>query len=195
MADIRRHTGGVEESVSITSQVLGYFVPGAQFVHDVIQHYQERRRRKVTERIKRFVETLDARLARLERDPPSEEEVDLFEKILEAAVREEDQAKSPYYVALVEYYMKERVDPPIVRLLANSFKALSAWELMILRKLHKGGQKVFFRSDVLGQSVFLRLEGLGLYDGKQTHPRKVTPLGKMLREVIELADEAHPDTP
>jgi len=191
MGDLAKRAVG---RVGFTSKLLGHFIPGVGTIGEVIDWYKSQRRKKYVERLKRHLELVDRRLTDLQRQL-TPEEVDLFEEILEAAVREEDKAKSAYYAGLVEYYVRHETDAAVVRLLANSLKALSAWELMILRKLHKGGQKVFFRSDVLGQSVFLRLEGLGLYDGKQTPPRKVTPLGKMLREVIELADEAHPDTP
>ena len=181
MSDMRKQAG---EGVSLASKALGYIWPGAQAVSDVIEWYKSRRIEKQVERLRRFVSAVDTRLACLERKLTSQE-VDLFEEILESAVREEDDAKSVYYAALVQYYMTQEVDAPIVRLLANSLKTLSAWEL----EAFKRGQKRFSPSDVLGQSMLIRLEGLGLYDGKQTRPRKVTPLGKKLREVIDLADE------
>jgi len=160
-------------------------VPGAAAPDDIIEHFKQRNAQRRSKRLETFVQQLADRQADIQREL-TEEEIDLFEEILAAAITAEDEAKLPYYVNCVELYLVEQWAPALVRLVMGALKGLCRIELDALRRFAAGEGGLETGDPLLPrQQLLLRLGALGILPATGTQVRtNLTPVGKKVYEVI-----------
>lgn len=177
--------------ISVVSQVIGYLVPRAQSIHDVIQRIQQRRSKKQFERLEQFVNELNDKV-KLDRSI-EEKEVDLIEEILAAAVQEEEKEKAPIYVALVDIYLQKKLESAVVRLLIEALKTLTVYELDEFVKFSHGGTGPK-KEGFLGEIFWQRLQALGLDPGGVHMRDNITAFGRLVIEVVEASRKSEMDS-
>jgi hypothetical protein len=172
---------------AILAKLLGLKEPVAATLGILIGAISDHR---TQQRLERLVRSVEARLERLEGSFLEPEEPDLLQEILAKAVNDEDEDKTRYYAALIEYCVSGSQDAYQVRLLGDALKSLTAYEIKAFVHFSKHGA---LRHDIpsdLRDIFWDRVCTLGLYQRQMirtNRPEFTTLLGKKFLEVCELA--------
>ena len=171
-------------AVSATAIAQGVQLAGA---------YSQRKKKRVADRYYRMYDRLHKRVEKLEEKVFSEQETDLFVSVMQGALADDEAHKEPFYVAVLEWMLKEKPPAVHVRILAGAVQTLSHLELycFLHENAGKGGRK--HQSD-LDEIVRLnRLSGAGLSHGATSRVRAdATSLGKTLAKYCDLAELEKP---
>jgi|GEM_PF-3359946 len=158
-----------------------------------------RRQRRDAQRLRRLesiVEELDQRLGGFESGNESDERIDLFIEVIEKAILDEDDRKTPFSSAILEWYIRE--NPPIaqVRILADAVTSLSYLELYALideavNRFRKSKNAV---DSQIGKTFYAqRLAHYGLAQSGIRRPESPEPLAKVLIERIDFGALPEPE--
>ena len=127
----------------------------------------------------------------------TEEDVGLFEEILEGIIRDEDDRKISYYVAFVDLYLNGQWGPAWTRVVAGALKALSKEELEAFDAFVNGPGGLAgpaFHGEHLNitqgrEFLRLRLASAGLMPGTGTIVKHgISPLGKVVAQILAYAE-------
>jgi len=173
---------------ALVAKLLGVVNPVSATAGVIADCIKERRSDKFTKRLQNLITSLEERVCNLEDDSESELNLDLLDEIIAKAVSEEDEDKTPYYAALIEYYAKNKLEPYEVRLLGNALKELTVYELESFVKFIHDSHKYRNIPEPLQEIFWNRLEYLGLFKGGRVkHKSNTTVLGKKLSDIYQLA--------
>jgi hypothetical protein len=174
----------------IAAKLFGLTEPVAATLGVLIGAISDHRRRRQFQRLERLVNSVEARLGQLEGNLRRPQDQNLLHEILAHTVNDEDEDKTRYYAALIEYCVSARQDAYQVRLLGDAFKSLTAHEIKAFVHFSKHAA---LRYDIPGdlKDIFWdRVCTAGLYRREKITTSRVeytTFLGKKFLEVCELA--------
>ena len=158
---------------------------------DRITQQREQERRK---RFEMIAQLLDRRFDGLEVGEGSEEQQNLFLSVLESALKDDEAAKLPMYVAVLEWIMRKWPPAAQVRILADAVRSLSYLELYCFltenaghpaRKLHE--------PIVTDNQLWNRLRGAGLSEGTARVKAGATDAGKTLAKYCSVDELPEPE--
>ena len=176
----------------MVAKVLGLKMPVAGALAILIEAIGDRRAKRQFQRLEKLVGSLVPRLERLEGGIQPPPEPDLLDEILAKAVNDEDEDKTQYYAALVEYCVSGNRNAYQVRLLGDAIKGLTAHEIKAFAHFSKHGALRHDIPDDLRDIFWDRVCNFGLHQrGKVHHAEYTTSLGKEFLEVCELAISPH----
>jgi len=175
---------------TIVAKLLGIVNPAAATVGIIADCIRERRSEKFAKRLESLLHTLENRIMHLEIQSQDEPNRDLLDEIVAKAISDEDEDKTKYYAALIEYYASHSLESYEVRLLGNSLKALTVYEIMSFVNFASGQNYLRNIPDDLKNVFWIRVEFLGLFKGGTVkHISQVSGLGKKFVEICHLAIE------
>lgn len=122
----------------------------------------QQRQRKKADRFIRLYHLLTERVEKLEEQVYSEEEVDLFLSVMQNALEDDEENKEPFYVAALEWMIKEKPPAVHVRILSDAVRNLSYLELYCFLAEHSGVSTRLHQSDLDEVVLWNRLAGAGL---------------------------------
>ena len=175
---------------SIVAKLFGVINPGAATIGVIVDSIKERRSRKFSKRLESLIQSLEKRVQSLESKSQTETDLDLLDEIVAKAISDEDENKTEYYAALIEYYASHTIEAYQVRLLGNALKELTVYEIKSFVNFVNGKNVA---RDIPGDlvSVFWgRVHFLGLYSGSSStvkYPTQTTQIGKKFVEIYNLA--------
>jgi len=175
---------------AIVAKLFGVINPCAATVGVIVDSIRERRSRKFSKRLESLIQSLEKRVQSLESESQTETDLDLLDEIVAKAISDEDEDKTEYYAALIEYYASHTVEAYQIRLLGNALKELTVYEIKSFVNFVNGKNVA---RDIPGDSVSVfwgRVHFLGLYSGSSgtvKHPTQTTQIGKKFVEIYNLA--------
>ena len=176
------------KSIEIAAKVFGVAVPSVNLLGVLIEAVNERKTKRQFQRLEKLISSVIPRLEKLEGDLSKPKEMDLLDEILAKAVNDEDDNKTEYYAALIEYYVSDSQDAYQIRLLTDAIKGLTIHEIKAFIHFDKHG---VLRHDIpedLRDIYWDRVSRFGLYQrGEKISPESISILGEKLLEVCKLA--------
>ncbi len=173
---------------SIIVKLFGIVCPPASTLGIIADAVRERRSKRFVKRLERLIFSLEKRVERLEGISDYTPDVDLFDEIVTKAISDEDESKTEYYAALIEYCMTNKLDPYEVRLLSEAIKGLTIFEIKSFVSFINGQR---YDRDIpasLKDVFWNRIEYFALFQGGTVkHATNITSIGKKFIEVHELA--------
>ena len=174
--------------IGTVAKLFGVVNPVAATMGIVTDCIKERRSKKFSKRLENLILSLEKRIERLEDQPQVEPNLDLLDEIVAKAISEEDEDKTEYYAALIQYYSVHPLEPYEVRILGNALKSLTTFEIESFVYFVKAQSWRKSIPDSLKDVFWIRVEYLGLFKGGNVkHPTQATQLGKKLVEIYDLA--------
>jgi len=175
---------------AIVAKLFGVVNPCAATVGVIVDGIKDRRSRKFSKRLESLIQSLEKRVQSLESESQTETDLDLLDEIVAKAISDEDEDKTEYYAALIEYYASHTIEAYQVRLLGNALKELTVYEIKSFVNFVNGYNVARdIPQDIV--SVFWgRVHFLGLYSGSATtakHLTQTTQIGKKFLEICKLA--------
>jgi hypothetical protein len=176
------------KSIEIAAKVFGVAKPSVNLLGVLIEAVNERKTKRQFNRLEKLISSVIPRLEQLEDNLSKPKEIDLLDEILAKAVNDEDENKTEYYAALIEYYVSGVQNAYQIRLLADAIKGLTYHEIkaFVHFKNHDA-----LRNDIpedLRDIYWDRLSRFGLYQrGKKISLGSISILGEKLLEVCKLA--------
>ncbi len=165
----------------IVAKVFGLAEPVAGALGVLIETISDRRAKRQFERLKKLIESLVPRLERLEGSLQEPSEPDLLEEILAKAVNDEDEDKTQYYAALIEYCVSRNPNAYQVRLLGEAIKGLTAHEIKAFVHFRRHACLPYSIPNDLRDIFWDRVCTLGLYPRDKSNTDRIehaTFLGK-----------------
>ena len=178
-------TGG-----SIVAKLFGVINPCAATVGVIVDSIKDRRSRKFSKRLKSLIQSLEKRVQSLESESQTETDLDLLDEIVAKAISDEDEDKTEYYAALIEYYASHTIEAYQVRLLGNALKELTVYEIKSFVNFVNGKNVARDIPEDLVSVFWGRVHFLGLYKGSSStvkNPTQTTQIGKKFVEIYNLA--------
>lgn len=176
---------------AIVAKLLGVVNPAAATVGIIAECIRERRSERFARRLESLLQTLENRVQHLEIQSQNEPNLDLLDEIVAKAVSEEDEDKTKYYAALIEYYASHSLEAYEIRLLGNALKALTVYEISSFVSFASGQNYLRDIPEDLKNVFWIRVEFLGLFKGGTVkHVSQISQLGKKFVDVCNLATEA-----
>lgn len=149
---------------------------------------RQRKNRKRTERFFRLFRLLEERVQKLEEQSYTEEQVDLFLSVTENALEDDEDDKEPFYVAVLEWIIKEKPSATHVRILADAVRNLSYMELYCFLAEHGGVSARLHQKELDNVVLWNRLSGAGLSQGAGArYKADATKLGNILAKYCDIA--------
>ena len=131
----------------------------------LVDRLRQRRDRRRTDRFTRLFQLLQERVQKLEEKVYSEEEGDLFLSVTRSALEDDEDNKEPFYVAVLEWMIKEKPPAAYVRILSGAVEQLSHLELYCFLAALRG-EIIQKRQSVIENTVLWnRLTSAGLSSG------------------------------
>jgi hypothetical protein len=127
------------KSIEIAAKIFGVAVPPVNLLGVLIEAVNERKTKRQFHRLEKLVSSVIPRLEQLEDNLSKPKEIDLLDEILAKAVNDEDENKTEYYAALIEYYVAGVQDAYQIRLLADAIKGLTTYEIKAFVHFKKHG--------------------------------------------------------
>jgi hypothetical protein len=178
------------KGIEIAAKVFGVAVPSVNLLGILIEAVSERKTKRQFQRLEKLISSVIPRLERLEENLSKQTEPDLLDEILAKAVNDEDEAKTDYYAALIEYCVSGTQDAYQVRLLADAIKGLTPHEIRAFVHFNKHGAVRHDIPDDLRDIFWDRMSTFGLHPrGKKERAESSTVLGDRFLDVCRLADE------
>jgi hypothetical protein len=178
------------KGAEMVAKVFGLTVAGAGAIGLLIEAVSDRRAKRQFRRLEELVRSVIPRVERLEGNLVKPRDPDLLDEILAKAVNDEDEDKTQYYAALIEYCVAGNQDAYQVRLLGDAVKGLTIHEIKAFAHFSK---HACLRHDIPNdiRDIFRdRVCTFGLYPREKikTDRREyITTVGKKFLEVCELA--------
>jgi hypothetical protein len=187
MAEDRDETTDLTlRGAEMVAKAFGLTVPVAGAAAILIEAIRDRRTKRQFQRLENLVKSLAARFERLERNLQESPEPDLLDEILAKAVNDEDEKKTEYYAALIEYCMSGNQTAYQVRLLGEAIKGLTGHEIGAFMHFSRHGCLRYDIPDDLRDIFWDRICTLGLYPRQRIEsndPQYITFLGTKFAEV------------
>lgn len=136
----------------------------------------QRKSQRKADRLFKLYQLLEERVEKLEEQVYSEEEVDLFLSLMQSALEDDEEGKEPFYVAVLEWMIKEKPPAVQVRILSDAVRNLSYLELYCFLAEHAGVTTRRQRGDLEDVVLWNRLTGAGLSSGAQSRYKASTTL-------------------
>lgn len=177
-------TGG-----AIVAKLFGVIDPCTATVGIIVDSIKGRRSRKFSKRLESLIQSLEKRVQRLEKESQTETDPDLLDEIVAKAISDEDEDKTEYYAALIEYYMAHTLEAYEVRLLGNALKELTVYEIESFANFVSGRNFLNKLPKDLEMVFWARIQFLGLYHGSPgtvKHPTQASKVGKKFVEIYDL---------
>jgi len=179
-------TGG-----AMVAKLFGVVNPAAATAGIIIDCLRERRSKKFAKRLESLLHTLEQRVKHLEIQTQNEPNLDLLDEIIAKAVSDEDEDKTKYYAALIEYYASHSLEAYEVRFLGNALKALTICEISSFVNFISGRNFLRNLPDSLKNVFWTRIEFLGLFKGgAEKHITQASQLGKKFVDICNLVVES-----
>jgi len=178
-------TGG-----AVVAKLLGVISPGANTVGIIADCIKDRRSHKFAKRLESLIQSLEKRVHNLENESRSETDLDLLDEIIAKAISDEDEDKTEYYAALIEYYASHTLEAYQVRLLGNALKELTVYEIKTFVNFVSGKNFLHDIPEDLKRVFWSRVHFLGLYHGSSgtvKDPSQASQIGKKFVEIYNLA--------
>ena len=175
---------------AIVAKLLGVVNPAAATVGIIADCIRERRSRKFSKRLESLIQSLEKRVQSLESESQTETDLDLLDEIVAKAISDEDEDKTEYYAALIEYYASHTIEAYQVRLLGNALKELTVYEIKSFVNFVNGKNVARDIPEDLVSVFWGRVHFLGLYKGSSStvkYPNQTTQIGKKFVEIYNLA--------
>lgn len=154
----------------------------------IVEGIKDRRSQKASRRLECLINSLEKRVNRLEGDSKNEVDLDLLDEIVAKAISDEDEDKTEYYAALVEYYMSHTLEAYEVRLLGKALKELTVYEIKSFANFVSGGNVLKDLPKDLEMVFWARIQFLGLFHGGAVkHPQQASQVGKKFVVIYDLA--------
>lgn len=175
---------------AIVAKLLGVTNPLANTVGIIADCIKDRRSHKFAKRLDNLIQSLAKRVRKLENESQNETDLDLLDEIVAKAISDEDEDKTEYYAALIEYYASHILEAYQVRLLGNALKELTVYEIKSFVNFVSGKN---FLGDIPKDFVSIfwgRVYFLGLYKGSPgttKNPSQASQIGKKFVEIYNLA--------
>ena len=176
--------------VEIVAKLFGVIDPCAATLGVIVDSIKERRSKKFSKRLESLVQSLEKRVCKLEKDSRNEPDLDLLNEIVAKAISDEDEDKTEYYAALIEYYISHTLEAYEVRLLGNALKELTVCEIESFANFVSGKNFLSNLPKDLQMVFWARIQFLGLYHGGTgtvKHPTQASQVGKKFVEIYNLA--------
>ena len=174
--------------IGTVAKLFGVVNPVSATIGIVTDCIKERRSKKFGKRIESLILSLQKRIERLEEEPKIEPNLDLLDEIVAKAISEEDEDKTEYYAALIEYYVSGNQNQYQVRLLSDAFKGLTVYEIKAFVHFSKHRTLRHDIPEDLRELFLDRVKTFGLcQQGKIHNINCTTFLGKKFLDVCELA--------
>lgn len=171
---------------ALVAKLLGVVNPIAATAGVIADCIRERRSEKFAKRLQCLITSLEERVSTLEEGPEPDVNLDLLDEIIAKAISDEDEDKTPYYAALIEYYATNKLESYEVRLLGNALKELTVYELESFVSFMNDLNKYRDIPKALQDIFWNRLEYLGLFKGGTVkHKSNITVLGEKLIAVYQ----------
>lgn len=175
---------------AIVAKLLGVVNPAAATVGIIADCIRERRSERFAKRLESLLHTLENRVQNLEIKSQNEPNQDLLDEIVAKAVSDEDEDKTKYYAALIEYYASHSLEAYEVRLLGSALKALTVYEILSFVSFASGQNYLREIPDDLKNVFWIRVEFLGLFKGGTVkYVTQVSQLGKKFVDICNLVTE------
>ena len=174
----------------IAAKLFGLREPVAATLGVLIGAISDHRRKRQFRRLERLVSSVEARLGQLECNLRRPQEQNLLHEILAHATNDEDEDKTQYYAALIEYCVSAKQDAYQLRLLSDAFKALTAHEIKAFVHFSRHQALRYDIPDDLRDIFWDRVCTAGLYRREMIRTNRaeyMTFLGKKFLAVCELA--------
>jgi len=174
------------KGTEMVAKVLGLTAPVAGVVGLLIEAVSDRRTRRQHQRLEKLITSLSERLEHIETDPAEPRAPELLDEILAKAVSDEDEDKTQYYAALIEYCVSGDRDPYQMRLLGDAIKGLTVHEIKAFVHFSRHRCLPHNIPGDLRDIFWDRVCTLGLYRRDKTktdRPEYTTFLGGKLLEV------------
>ena len=176
----------------LAAKLFGVVVPPIGAIGVLIEAVNERRTKSQIERLEKLVTLVCERLDRCENKIFEPSDRRLIDDILTKAVMDEDERKTDFYAALVEYSVSGDRNPYEVRLLVEAFKTLTIHEIEAFVHFNKHEALRHDIPEELREIFWDRALYLGLHQrGKVGRPEYTTLLGQKFLEVCKLAKSQH----
>jgi len=147
-----------------------------------------RRSKKFVKRLEKLVISLEKRVKRLEDIANYVPDVDLFDEIVAKAISDEDEDKTEFYAALIEYCISKKPRSYEVRLLSKALKELTIYDITALYEFAVNKKTKTDMPRELEEIHWGKIQNLDLFKGGNIRsPYNATLLGKKFIEICELA--------
>jgi len=176
---------------SIIAKLLGVVDPSAATIGVIADCIKERRSRKFATLLENLIHSLEKRVQHLESELQEGVNLDLLDEIIAKAISDEDEDKTEFYAALIEYYATHPLEPYEIRFLGNALKGLTIYEIESFIKFSKGQNIKEDLPESLEEVFWIRINYLGLHKGGTVrHPNQISLVGRKLIEIYDLATSA-----
>lgn len=144
--------------------------------------FHTRRQAKKQERLERLVRSLSTRTNDI-RPEASEEQINLFVEVVQKALEDDEEAKTPFYEGVLEWMLRERPSAAKVRLLSDAVQRLAFVELVyFLWDMNGRYARELLENHLPDTVVHTRLESLGLATGGVRMQGNATSIGQVLKK-------------
>jgi len=172
----------------LAAKLVGIAVPAVGVLGVFIEAVNERRTKRQIERLQELIASVCQRLDRCENQIFEPSDPHLIDEILAKAVNDEDEDKTEYYAALIQYCATANRRAFEIRLLGNALKGLTIHEIESLAHFAEHGVLRHDIPEELRDIFWDRVLYLGLHQrGKIGNPEYTTLLGQKFIEVCKLA--------
>jgi len=172
----------------LAAKVFGLAVPAVNALGVLIEAVNDRRTKHQIQRLEKLVKSVCERLDGCENKIFEPFDQHLIDEILAKAVMDEDESKTDFYAALVEYSVSGDRNPYEVRLLVEAFKNLTIHEIEGFAHFNKHEALRHDIPEELEEIFWDRVLYLGLHQrGKVGRPEYTTLLGQKFLEVCKLS--------
>lgn len=192
---------GLEYTFAVLAAILGLSIPfaGASLgvagtAAAVARDVAERRKAQRQARFSRLVNELRLRVEALEGKTQSDAETDLFLEVVEKAIKDDEDAKTPIYAAILDWILRDKPKAVQVRILSDAIKDLSYLEIYSFLVEVNGKQARKVHESFVSENVLWnRLARAGLHQGGTVrHMGSPTEFGRILANYCLLDTMAAP---
>jgi len=178
---------------ALAAKLFGVAVPPVGALGDLIGAVNGRRTKRQVQRLQDTIASVCERLDRCEKQIFEPPDPYLIDEILAKAVNDEDEHKTEYYAALIEYCATANPRPYETRLLGNALRGLTIHEIEGFAHFAKHGALHHAIPEELREIFWDRVLHLGLHQrGKVGRPEYTTILGQKFLDLCRLAKSQSP---
>jgi hypothetical protein len=170
------------------AKIFGVVCPPAAVLGAIADSIGKRRAKKFAKRLEKLIISLEKRVKRLEDVASYVPDVDLFDEIVAKAISDEDEDKTEFYAALIEYCISKKPEPYEIRLLSKALKELTIYDMAALYEFAVNQKTKTDMPQELEEIHWGKIQNLGLFKGGSVrYPHNATILGKKIIEIYKLA--------
>lgn len=190
-SSIKKILNDTLESVAPVAKLFGIADPTSATIGMIADSISQRRINKSLKQFEKLLKSLESRIRNLENASLDEVCPDLLAEIIAEAVKDEDEEKTEYYAAFIDYYISHpQLQPNEIRILVNAFQSLTISEITAFFAFACGENYRNYLND--DEMIFWsQVHSARLYKGSTTsvkHISQLTKLGKKFVEICKLVE-------